>query len=34
VSVPEKPTLFFKTGRKLRDRLNRKPSRPVSARQP
>jgi integration host factor subunit beta len=27
VSVPEKPTLFFKTGRKLRVRLNRKPSR-------
>jgi hypothetical protein len=30
-AVPEKPTLFFKTGRKLRGRLNRNPSRPASA---
>jgi integration host factor subunit beta len=31
VSVPEKPTLFFKAGRKLRGRLNREPGRPASA---
>jgi integration host factor subunit beta len=34
VSVKEKTVPFFKTGKELRDRLNRKPSRPASARQP
>jgi integration host factor subunit beta len=31
VSVPEKPMPFFKTGRKLHGRLNRKPRQPASA---
>ena len=34
VSVKEKTTPFFKTGKELRDRLNRKPGRPASALQP
>jgi integration host factor subunit beta len=32
VSVNEKSRPFFQAGKELRDRLNRKPSRPMSAR--